>query len=658
MAVVDGHAPLVFLHAIEQHELFLGVLHLDHRMSVAEGSPFAILTAHPHIEPVQQKAAVGHEFGHSPIEGIGFLDHLFSVPQKSLDLVEELLPLWKCGEPIGDEFEFVFIKRAVRRFFQIDTLGGMQMEILVFEEGCDHIPVDLLGLVVSVLQQGFEFAFQLLDNIGPDHTFLLEFFCIQAARVRVFGDGLVEQWLRETWLISFVVPVFAVAKQIDEHITIVALSVFGRKEHRMNDGLDIVSIHVQYRREHHFSNIRTVGRGTRIEVIRGESDLIVDHNVDGASGLVSVEGFHLHDLIHNTLACNRCISMNEDGQNLSRLGTVFGIDPGSADAFHHAIHSLQMRGIGAEIEPNPLAVGQLAFSGVPHVVFYIPVESILFFKFFSFEFTEDLFRTLAKDVAQYVQATAVRHAHDHLLDAQVTRPLDQNIQGRDQAFGTLHGEALLPDEFGVEKSLERDRFIEFSENAFFLIWGEVGMIVILVDLGYDPFHHFPIPDVNEFDANALAIDAQQMGLNFPQAGGCLDPHLFGRHEWPVQVFFTQPVVMDLQRRLVLTPASDRICLGEEVASFSVVIDQVYDKKLFPYLLGDLLIFFAEDFPFFQCKVVTLKKCPPTGLDLIGLFEILLIELFNKADVGTSEKRETMHPELGNCLLLFVRKYNF
>ena len=51
------------------------------------------ISAHPHIETVQQKTAVGHELGHSPIQCIRLFDHLFSVPEQSLDLVEELLPL-------------------------------------------------------------------------------------------------------------------------------------------------------------------------------------------------------------------------------------------------------------------------------------------------------------------------------------------------------------------------------------------------------------------------------------------------------------------------------------------------------------------------------------------------------------------------------------
>ena len=88
------------------------------------------------------------------------------------------------------------------------------------------------------------------------------------------------------------------------------------------------------------------------------------------------------------------------------------------------------------------------------MVLHVPVEAFFFLKFLSFEFTEDLLWALAKDVAQNVQPASVRHAHHHFLNAQVTRPLDQNVQGRDEAFGTFYGKALLPNEFGVEKTLE------------------------------------------------------------------------------------------------------------------------------------------------------------------------------------------------------------
>ena len=236
-----------------------------------------------------------------------------------MDLVEELLSLGECGQPFGDELEFFLIERAVRRLLEINTFGWTQMLVLLFEERRDHVPVDLLGLVVAVLQRGFELAFQLLYNIGPDHTFLLEFLSIQGSGIRVFGDGLIEQRLCETGLISFVVTVFAVAEQIDEHIPVVALSVFGRKEHGVDHRFHIVSIHMQNRCKHHFGDVRAIGGGARIEVVRGESDLIVDHDMYGASGLVSVQGFHLHHLIYHALACDRRISMHKDGQHLSGL---------------------------------------------------------------------------------------------------------------------------------------------------------------------------------------------------------------------------------------------------------------------------------------------------------------------------------------------------
>ena len=149
-----------------------------------------------------------------------------------------------------------------------------------------------------------------------------------------------------------------------------------------------------------------------------------------------------------------------------------------------------------------------------------------------------------------------------------------------------------------------------------------------------------------------------MCLYFPQAGRGLKSDFFGRHEWSVEVLYTQPVVPDLQGRRVLASASDRVRLREEMTSFAVVIDQIDDQKLLSDLLRDFLFVFAEDLALFQRKIISLKKGPPTGLYLVGFFQIQLIELLNKADVGTSEKRETMHPGSGNCLLLFVRKYNF
>ena len=54
-------------------------------------------------------------------------------------------------------------------------------------------------------------------------------------------------------------------------------------------------------------------------------------------------------------------------------------------------------------------------------------------------------------------------------------------QGKDEAFGTFYGKTLLPDEFGIE-TLRRDRFIKVLLRMRFLFSGEVGMIVVLVDV--------------------------------------------------------------------------------------------------------------------------------------------------------------------------------
>jgi hypoxanthine phosphoribosyltransferase len=74
------------------------------------------------------------------------------------------------------------------------------------------------------------------------------------------------------------------------------------KQHGMHHRFGVICVDVQDWRKRYFRDIRAISRGTRIEVIRGKTNLIVDDQVDGSSGFIAVELRHLDDLIDNALS--------------------------------------------------------------------------------------------------------------------------------------------------------------------------------------------------------------------------------------------------------------------------------------------------------------------------------------------------------------------
>ena len=72
----------------------------------------------------------------------------------------------------------------------------------------------------------------------------------------------------------------------------------------------------------------------------------------------------------------------------------------------------------------------------------------------AFEFRKQVGGRLAEHVDQHVQAAAMRHAEDDVLDAVHAAALDQVVEQRDQAVATLEREPLLRRVLGREIALE------------------------------------------------------------------------------------------------------------------------------------------------------------------------------------------------------------
>ena len=106
--------------------------------------------------------------------------------------------------------------------------------------------------------------------------------------------------------------VFAVPQQIDVDVLVPPLAVRQRDAHDLNHGFRLVRIHVEYERLGHLANIRAINRTPSVQVIRREAHLVVNHDMDGSARAVAVELGHLRHLVHDALARNGRIPVNED----------------------------------------------------------------------------------------------------------------------------------------------------------------------------------------------------------------------------------------------------------------------------------------------------------------------------------------------------------
>src|SRR3546814_8000883 len=72
----------------------------------------------------------------------------------------------------------------------------------------------------------------------------------------------------------------------------------------------------------------------------------------------------------------------------------------------------------------------------------------------ALELREDRRERLAEEVGQHVEAAAVRHAYDHLLEAEVAAALEDLLQSRDHRLAAIEAEALGAGVLLVEELLE------------------------------------------------------------------------------------------------------------------------------------------------------------------------------------------------------------
>src|SRR3990172_5382456 len=106
--------------------------------------------------------------------------------------------------------------------------------------------------------------------------------------------------------------VFSVAEKINKHISFKFLPKLHRHLHQKNNCFNVIRIHMKDGGQSYFRNISTVSGGTAVQIICGETNLIICDEMNRSACFVCVKTNHLHNLIQNSLPCNSSISVNKN----------------------------------------------------------------------------------------------------------------------------------------------------------------------------------------------------------------------------------------------------------------------------------------------------------------------------------------------------------
>ena len=154
--------------------------------------------------------------------------------------------------------------------------------------------------------------------------------------------------LRVAGIVGFVVAVAAIADHVDHHVLLELLAVIEGHLHHPDRGLRAVAVDVENGRLYAARHVGGIGRGARFIGQGGETDLVVDDQMNGAAGGIAVELRKIQRLRHHALAGKSRVAVDQQRNHALAGGVAQAVLLGPHDAFHHRVDRFQVAGIGRD----------------------------------------------------------------------------------------------------------------------------------------------------------------------------------------------------------------------------------------------------------------------------------------------------------------------
>ena len=143
---------------------------------------------------------------------------------------------------------------------------------------------------------------------------------VELAHTATFGDRLVHQRLGVAGIVTLVVTVTPVAHHVDHDVLVEPLAVLPGEVGDSHACLGIVAVDVEDRRLDGLGDVGAVQRRAGVLRCGGETDLVVDDQVDRAADAVAADVAHRERLGDDALAGERRIAVDQHRQHAERTG--------------------------------------------------------------------------------------------------------------------------------------------------------------------------------------------------------------------------------------------------------------------------------------------------------------------------------------------------
>ena len=455
--------------------------------------------------------------------------------------------------------------------------------------------LEFADLVEDALELALEVAQGVLRLLLGDVATADEILGVGLADALLTVDHLVHPRLGHRRVVGLVVPATAVADEVDHDVLLELLTEVHREAGDAHTRLGVAAVDVEDRRADHLGDVRGVLAGAAGLGGGREPDLVVDHDVDRPTGAVTVDLGEVERLGDDTLAGERGVTVQHERHDRVLGAPLRVLDEvllGADDALENRVDRLEVGRVGRERDLDLVLAEHLVLDAfgaevVLHVARTVRGRGV----HVALELREDLAVGLADDVRQHVEATAVRHADDDLVQAELGGLVDDRVHHRDDGLGALEGEPLLTHVLGLQEGLECLGGVDLGQDV--LLLGDGRLVVDPLDALLDPLALFVLEDVGVLDADLATVGGAQRGQHVAQTHLVLaDESTDG--EPAVEVPQGELVRVDVEIRvegaapLRVLPV-EWVDVGHEVAAIAVRGDELQDAGvLVDAGIGDVL----------------------------------------------------------------------
>lgn len=572
----------------------LGLLVVQDCMTLGEGTTLNILTGNTDVVALIDKRTKRESFSGSPVNALALTNDLLAVGQDTLQVTvkSKVLRSPAATDLLSDILQHTRLNGGgqVRQDLGSQLLRGLET---VPGGGEPFLARGLvvLATVKAVVEHSPDPLLVLVDVLLGERALSNQLLDVLVELVLLLGNALVHQGLGEGRLVSFVVTLLTVANNVNDDIALELRTPVSSDLANEVDSLSVITVHVEHGSVNRLGDVRAVRGGTGKTRVGGETDLVVDNDVNGSSGGVSGQRVETHGLVHYTLSGKGRITVQKHTHGaVEILLIVVVVLDGTGLTQDNGVLGFQVGGVGNQGELDALAGRSGTLEVHTQVVLHVTRALVGWFCRTG-KLAEDGLVGLTDDVGEDVETTTVRHTNDNVLDTILDTTVDQGLHTRDERLTTLQTETLVVGELGGQEGLEAVRPDETVEDPALVVHR---VLVTLGDLEAvtDPIAGLAIGDVDVLNTVRTTVDLLA-GVNdlaqghlLAVGGGKTRQDTRSKGEFLIEIALGEVVVLELEllgllitKCLSFATDTERVDLSLVVTTRLVSADQKLDLQV-------------------------------------------------------------------------------